>query len=870
MRKRRLAASTAILMSVGSLTPAIAQAATSAATTLYVNNASGAHCSTSGPGTSAAPYCTVQSAVDAVVAGQTVLVEPGYYPETVTVTKAGTSTAPIAITAANSAASPNSADQQQISVGAYDSGSTAPAFTFSDASYVTVSGFESGTYTGAIALVEGASSHVTIDGTRDSGQYPAVGTDPAIHVAGTASYVTVSRNYLDTDGHTAGVQVDAGSSHDTITTNIMTGFGAGVVADGATDTAVTGNTIEYACDLGIALTGASTGSAVENNLVSFVEGPDPTGTGCADTTKPLAGIEVDSAAVSGTTLDYNIDYQVFNLVNPYIWAGTPYQAATDLNTATGQGAHDLNVDPETYSLTEAFGLVAASPAVDSADAGAPGEPTTDFYGNNRADDPNVANTGAGAGSYYDRGAVEYEDPLAVAVSFDSQVGTAPASFTATESVATAGWSAVTSWTIDFGDGSAATTTTTPSAVKHTYSAAGTFTVKVTGTDSYGSASTKSTMWLLASSAFHPLSATRLLDTRNGTGTGGVKAPVNAGGVLALKIEGNGVIPATGVTAVTLNVTATGPTRGGNITAYADGASRPNTSNLNFAAGQTVANQVIVPVGSDGKIDLADESSGTVNLVADVAGYYGVGSGTGLSPEGSPVRILDSRNGTGTAKSGAVPAHSTLKLTSDYVSGAGTVLLNVTVTAPTQAGFLIIYPDGSSPPNTSNVNFAAGQTVANQVVVQSGADGSIDFYNAGTGTVQVIADLLGSFDTGSGLGYVPIAPVRLLDTRIGLGAPKAKIAAAHTVQVTMTGVDGLPGNLQAMAANVTVTSPTSGGDIEAFPDYLSSPPGTSTVNFAAGQTVANETTLSGQSTGIKLFNQSPGSTDLIVDVFGYYQ
>ncbi len=116
-----------------------------------------------------------------------------------------------------------------------------------------------------------------------------------------------------------------------------------------------------------------------------------------------------------------------------------------------------------------------------------------------------------------------------------------------------------------------------------------------------------------------LSPSRLLDTR--TGTGAAKAPVPANGTVHLQVTGRGGVPASGVSAVVLNVTATAATRSGYVTVYADGTTRPTASNLNYLAGQTVANLVIAPVGANGKIALTATSSGATALVADVSGYY---------------------------------------------------------------------------------------------------------------------------------------------------------------------------------------------------------------------------------------------------------
>ena len=47
---------------------------------------------------------------------------------------------------------------------------------------------------------------------------------------------------------------------------------------------------------------------------------------------------------------------------------------------------------------------------------------------------------------------------------------------------------------------------------------------------------------------------------------------------------------------------------------------PSTSNLNFTAGQTIANLVVVPVGADGNV-IVYHKAGSVHVIADVAGWY---------------------------------------------------------------------------------------------------------------------------------------------------------------------------------------------------------------------------------------------------------
>jgi hypothetical protein len=73
---------------------------------------------------------------------------------------------------------------------------------------------------------------------------------------------------------------------------------------------------------------------------------------------------------------------------------------------------------------------------------------------------------------------------------------------------------------------------------------------------------------------------------------------------------------------------------------------------------------------------------------------------------------------------------------------GAVALKVTVTQPRAAGFVTVYPDGPPRPGTSSVNFSAGQTVANSVIVAVGAGGLVDFSNTSAGSVQIITDVSG--------------------------------------------------------------------------------------------------------------------------------
>jgi len=115
-------------------------------------------------------------------------------------------------------------------------------------------------------------------------------------------------------------------------------------------------------------------------------------------------------------------------------------------------------------------------------------------------------------------------------------------------------------------------------------------------------------------------------------------PIGTGGVLNLTVAGRGGVPASGVDAVAVNVTATGSTAESYLTVWPAGTGRPTASNLNFTVGQTTPNMVIAKVGTNGQISIFN-NAGNVDVIVDVLGWFPTGgSYTGLSP----ARLLDSR------------------------------------------------------------------------------------------------------------------------------------------------------------------------------------------------------------------------------------
>jgi len=374
------------------------------------------------------------------------------------------------------------------------------------------------------------------------------------------------------------------------------------------------------------------------------------------------------------------------------------------------------------------------------------------------------------------------------------------------------------------------------------------------------------------SRFVPLTPARLLDTRDGSGQAGA-GMVPSNGTIRLQVSGRGGVPTDDVVAVVMNVTATGATGPGFVTVWPSTAAQPTASNLNVEhAGQTISNLVTVQVGSDGAVNLYTMAA--THLVADVAGYFTPSGDTGpgrVVPT-SPTRVLDTRNGVG-APSAPVSAGSTLvvDLSGQVPAGAGAVILDVTATNTTVAGFVTAWPAGGPRPLASSLNVEqAGQTIANLVMVPLSADGKVALFSQSP--LDLVADLEG-YVTGSaapveGAGlFTPLVPTRALDTRTA--NPIGRLAGGVPTALPLAGRAGVPASgVAAVLMNVTATASAAPGYVTVFPDGSAVPVASNLNVSRAGQTIPNLALgLLGISGSVGLY--SLASTDLVVDVAGWF-
>jgi hypothetical protein len=350
------------------------------------------------------------------------------------------------------------------------------------------------------------------------------------------------------------------------------------------------------------------------------------------------------------------------------------------------------------------------------------------------------------------------------------------------------------------------------------------------------------------STFAPVTPTRLLDTRNGIGASGRVGP---GRQVVLEVANDVNVP-TNATAAVLNVTAVNPSAAGFITVYPCSDRVPDTSTLNYVTGQTVANTTIAALSGAGQ--LCVWTFAETDILADITGWLGRSGTSRLTPIG-PTRVVDTRSGVGGQRL-AAGATMTVDFNGKVPPGSTAVALNVTGVNGSRPGFMTVFPCSGAVPNTSTVNYVAGEARPNNTIVGLTAGAVCVYSDAAT---EVLVDLLGAFGP-SGLGYEPTPPIRVLDTR-----PSNTLGGGAAIGYGV-GAPALGGRSPGAAyVNVTAANHTVAGYVTTY-DCITRRD-TSTVNQKVGQAAANGAIV--PLAGLQSCAWTFGGGDLIVDLNGWW-
>lgn len=230
------------------------------------------------------------------------------------------------------------------------------------------------------------------------------------------------------------------------------------------------------------------------------------------------------------------------------------------------------------------------------------------------------------------------------------------------------------------------------------------------------------------------------------------------------------------------------------------------------------------------------------------------------------RLLDTTSGLG-APVGRVAAGSEVSVLvggrgSVPTSGVGTAMLNVTAVSPASSGFTTAYPSGVARPVARNLTFTAGVTTSSLVALKVGADGRVRLYSSAS--TYLVVDVLGWYPNGT--SFASVTPKRVLDTRTGLGAPRARLAAGSQLDLTLAGVSVPSTGVAAVVLGVSSDAPAASGWLTTWPTG-GSRPATTQVHVDAGRAATSLVTTRLGSGG-RVTIATEATTDVMVDVLGW--
>jgi hypothetical protein len=368
--------------------------------------------------------------------------------------------------------------------------------------------------------------------------------------------------------------------------------------------------------------------------------------------------------------------------------------------------------------------------------------------------------------------------------------------------------------------------------------------------------------------FHPVEPTRVLDTRTGIGLAPTIEAV-------FMVVDHGGIPESASAAV-VNITVLNPARSGSVSVFPGTAAWNGAASISFLAGHTKQSMVTATLGTNGTLAVRNNVAVPLELIADVVGYYtgGTPSTPGSFQAVGFRRVFDTRaTGAHPLPAGSATRVPIAGRAGLPASGMGAVVANLTVVNPARAGSVSAYASGTAWDGSASESFAAARSEQDVLTVGLGADGAAIIRNNTAGPLTVVLDVIGYYLSGAPTGYgsyQPIAPVRILDQRVGPQPSRAgqviqvnPLTEAHPA--SSIPVWGVP----AVVVRITVITPARAGSVSAY-RIDRSWNGAATMSFPAGVSAQQQIVAPlGAAGTLQIRNNLAVPIIMVADVLGYY-
>ncbi|MFE0154483.1 S8 family serine peptidase [Nonomuraea sp. NPDC059007] len=328
--------------------------------------------------------------------------------------------------------------------------------------------------------------------------------------------------------------------------------------------------------------------------------------------------------------------------------------------------------------------------------------------------------------------------------------------------------------------------------------------------------------------------------------------ISANSAMAVQVAGVAGLPAQGLRAVSLNVSAKGEGFGaGALAVHASNEQEPDGKVLAYDHTRFASTMIITRVGADGKVKVVNRGTGAVRVTLDAHGHtldHAVAVVGGTYVPITPARVADRT---------VVPAWgnhqlSTAEMPGLPATGVAQVALTVILKSPS-TGTIRVYAAGDVFPAEANADYPAGLATQFHTIVKPGPDGKINVHNLGYGGAEISVDVAGYYTTAQRASVVKaIRPTP--------AARALAIAAGGTTTLRFTGVTavGLTVAARGAASGVVSVVPQSG------------PTTSRVVAYPAGKDAVGFTTAAVRADGsVVLKNEGTAQVSVDVDAHAYF-
>ncbi len=379
----------------------------------------------------------------------------------------------------------------------------------------------------------------------------------------------------------------------------------------------------------------------------------------------------------------------------------------------------------------------------------------------------------------------------------------------------------------------------------------------------------------------PVDEARLLETRVGPGfttIDGEQQGVGrraAGQITEIDIAGRADVPDDAHAAI-VNIGAIQPDQAGFVTAFDCDDDVPNSSTLNHPAGGVRANSAIVELGADGTVCIFTQRA--TDLIVDITAYVNA-DGDITTFDGR--RIVETRQGptfvTADGQQQGIGRRAADQVTVVDVAGRVDVpddavagIVNVAAVNPEQQGFISLYSCDNTRPDASTLNHPPDATTSNGAIIELDSNGDLCVYTQRA--TDLIIDVVGYVMPATDV--ITSDPARLVETRVGsafqtIDGQQQGIGTRTAGQVTtipVAGRAGIPLGAVTAIFNVAAINAAADGFVTLY-DCDDERPNTSTLNVAAGATIANRAVVALDGDGqVCLYTHR--AMDIVIDATGY--